>query len=236
MPNRTLTIKTGHTLQLESGAWLKTAANVGTAETGVTAVEYGDGYHHLTELTVSTTLPAIAGGADLAVGKLLYTFPAGVIAVNVSHMSLAIQQTEGNITADTPDGGLGTVIASGAVAVLSGTATFENILTGQTFDDCDALRFRDATERELRRLGGRGPHRRTRAGQRDASGIESLTERELQVAQLIVDRRTNPQIAAELFLSPKTVESHVRNLFHKLGVSSRVEVARVIERAGVGRA
>jgi DNA-binding NarL/FixJ family response regulator len=61
--------------------------------------------------------------------------------------------------------------------------------------------------------------------------VESLTERELQVAQLIVDRRTNPQIAAELFLSTKTVESHVRNLFHKLGVSSRVEVARVVERA-----
>jgi DNA-binding NarL/FixJ family response regulator len=106
-----------------------------------------------------------------------------------------------------------------------------------TFDDCCALRLRDAAERELRRLGGRARHRRTRAGQRDATGVESLTERELQVAQLIVDRRTNPQIAAELFLSPKTVESHVRNLFHKLGVSSRVEVARVVERAaGAGGA
>ena len=101
-------------------------------------------------------------------------------------------------------------------------------------DACGARRYRDDAERELRRLGSRGPHRRTRAGQRDATGIESLTERELQVARLIVDRRTNPQIAAELFLCPKTVESHVRNLFHKLGVSSRVEVARVIERAGGG--
>jgi DNA-binding CsgD family transcriptional regulator len=100
------------------------------------------------------------------------------------------------------------------------------------FDACGAQRYRDDAERELRRLGSRRPHRRTRAGQRDGSGIESLTERELQVARLIVDRHTNPQIAAELFLSPKTVESHVRNLFHKLGVSSRVEVARVIERAG----
>jgi len=87
--------------------------------------------------------------------------------------------------------------------------------------------------RELRRLGRR-PHRRTLRGG-GADGLESLTERELQVARLIVDRRTNPQIAAELFLSTKTVESHVRNLFHKLGVSSRVEVARVIERAGEGR-
>jgi len=51
------------------------------------------------------------------------------------------------------------------------------------------------------------------------------------VARLIVDRRTNAEIASELFLSPKTVESHVRNLFQKLGVSSRVDVARVVERA-----
>ena len=61
--------------------------------------------------------------------------------------------------------------------------------------------------------------------------MASLTERELEVARLIVDRKTNPEIAAELFLSKKTVESHVRNLFHKLGASSRVEVARIVERS-----
>lgn len=110
---------------------------VGTAATGVTAVEYGDEYMHTTVLTVDTVLPPIAGGADLAIGKLLYTLPAGAILIEGAHMSLAITQTDDNITADTPDGGLGTTIASGAVAVLGGTAAFENILTGQTFDDCD---------------------------------------------------------------------------------------------------
>jgi DNA-binding CsgD family transcriptional regulator len=85
-------------------------------------------------------------------------------------------------------------------------------------------------ERELRRLGLRRA-RRTRPGAPGAAGVASLTERELEVARLIVDRRTNPQIAAELFLSQKTVESHVRNLFTKLGVASRVEVARAVERA-----
>ena len=52
-------------------------------------------------------------------------------------MSVAITQTEGNITADTPDVGIGTTIGSGVVAVLGGTAAFENIITGQTAADCD---------------------------------------------------------------------------------------------------
>jgi hypothetical protein len=112
-------------------------ANVGTPATGVTAVERGDSHNHVTILTVNTTLPAIAGGADLAVGKLLYTFPAGAVTILSAMMNLAITQSEGNITADTPDGGLGSVIGSGVVAVLGGTATFEDILTGQTFNDCN---------------------------------------------------------------------------------------------------
>ena len=41
---------------------------------------------------------------------------------------------------------------------------------------------------------------------------------------------TNREVAAELFLSEKTVESHLRNIFAKLGVSSRVDVARAVER------
>jgi len=111
-------------------------ANPGTAATGITAQEFGDGFVQTTVLTVSTVLPAIAGGASLGVGKLAYTFPAGIILVEAAYMSLGITQTQGNINADTPDIGLGTVIASGAVAVLGGTATFENLITGQTAANC----------------------------------------------------------------------------------------------------
>ena len=100
----------------------------------------------------------------------------------------------------------------------------------RTFEDCGALPRRDAADRELGKLGKR-VHRRTKRGKRDGTGIELLTERELEVARLVVDRKTNSQIAAELFLSPKTVETHIRHLFQKLEVSSRVEVARVVERA-----
>ncbi len=101
----------------------------------------------------------------------------------------------------------------------------------QEFEARGALRYRNEAERELRKLG-RHIHRRTRPGKTDATGMESLTERELQLARLVVDRKTNPQIAAELFLSQKTVETHLRNIFRKIGVSSRVELARAVERAG----
>ena len=74
-------------------------------------------------------------------------------------------------------------------------------------------------------------HRPTPKGSADGVGVETLTQRERQVAALVVDRKTNPEIAAELFLSLKTVETHLRNIFRKLDVSSRVELARTVERA-----
>ena len=101
------------------------------------------------------------------------------------------------------------------------------------FDACGALRYRDNAERELGKLGHR-PHRRTRAGKTDGTSIDSLTERELQVARLVVERKTNPEIAAELFLSPKTVETHLRNIFRKVDVSTRVELAHLVEHADDG--
>lgn len=116
---------------------LKNEGGKGTPATGVTAVEYGDGVHHKTVLTIDTVLPAIAGGANLGVGKLIYTFPAGNVQVQAASMDVAIKQSTNKITADTPEIGLGTVIASGAVDVLSGTATFEDILTASVAADCN---------------------------------------------------------------------------------------------------
>ena len=94
-------------------------------------------------------------------------------------------------------------------------------------DACGSLRVRDETRRELRRLGARAESRGPAAA--GDSGLASLTKRELEIATLATDRKTNREIAAALYLSGKTVESHMRNIFHKLGVSSRVEVARAVE-------
>jgi DNA-binding NarL/FixJ family response regulator len=93
-----------------------------------------------------------------------------------------------------------------------------------------ARRYRDAAERELRRLGHH-IHRRSQPSTPDGTGVQLLTKRELQIARLLVDRRTNPEIAEMLFLSPRTVETHIRNIFGKLDAGSRVEVARIVERA-----
>ncbi len=91
-----------------------------------------------------------------------------------------------------------------------------------------AVRFRDEAARELRRLGRRvGARRRRAAG---GSGLASLSGREREIAELVARGRTNREIAAELFLSEKTIESHLRKVFAKLGVSGRVGVAETVGR------
>jgi DNA-binding CsgD family transcriptional regulator/tetratricopeptide (TPR) repeat protein len=96
-------------------------------------------------------------------------------------------------------------------------------------DACGAVRHRDAAQRELRRLG-QPIHRRSATGTDDV-GLGALTERELEVAGLVADGSTNPEIAATLYLSQKTVETHLRHIFHKLEVASRLRVAQAVDRS-----
>ena len=87
------------------------------------------------------------------------------------------------------------------------------------FDACGALRYRDERGARAREARPPPPPAHAPGQDRRRPGIESLTERELQVARLVVDRKTNPEIAAELFLSQKTVETHLRNIFRKMDVA-----------------
>jgi ATP/maltotriose-dependent transcriptional regulator MalT len=91
---------------------------------------------------------------------------------------------------------------------------------------CGAVRYADEAARELRRLG-----RRVMRRGRDRPATDAgLTSRELEVARLVTAGKTNREIAAELFLSQKTVETHLQHAFSKLGVSSRAALAGVLAR------
>jgi DNA-binding NarL/FixJ family response regulator len=93
---------------------------------------------------------------------------------------------------------------------------------------CGAVRYADQAARELRRLG----RRVIRTGRRGDDDGLGLSRRELEVARLVAEGKTNREIAAELFLSNRTVESHLSRVFTKLGVSSRAAVGAVLARHG----
>ncbi len=61
---------------------------------------------------------------------------------------------------------------------------------------------------------------------RPASGWEALTPTEVKVAYLVADGRSNPDVAAALFLSRNTVQTHVSHILAKLGARSRAEIIR----------
>ena len=73
----------------------------------------------------------------------------------------------------------------------------------------------------------RGPRPTTRANP------ANLTARELEVLGLLVEGRSNRQIAEQLFISNKTASVHVTNLLAKLGVHSRLEAAAMARRLGL---
>ena len=90
-------------------------------------------------------------------------------------------------------------------------------------DDESAAHFA-AAEALFEQIGARLDARQTRdsrTGADDPALPAGLTEREAQVLQLIAAGQTNREIAAELFLSAKTISRHVSNIFTKIGVSSR---------------
>ncbi len=97
----------------------------------------------------------------------------------------------------------------------------------EEFRACGAVRYEKEAGRQLRRLG-----RRTPAAPATVSDDAPLplSEREWQVAELVAAGRTNRQIAAQLLLSDKTIETHLTRIFARLGISSRTLLARMVER------
>lgn len=82
---------------------------------------------------------------------------------------------------------------------------------------------------QLRALGARPGARGSR--KRPAHGWESLTATERAVSQLVAEGLTNSAVARRLYMSPHTVNTHLRHVFSKLGVSNRVALAAEVHRA-----
>ena len=96
-------------------------------------------------------------------------------------------------------------------------------------DDFDRLGARPWADRARAELAATGETHRRRD---DAARIDDLTPQELQVALLLTSGRTTRETAAALFLSPKTVEYHLRHVYQRLGIHSREELAQWLGRHG----
>lgn len=90
-----------------------------------------------------------------------------------------------------------------------------------TFDALGAAPWADQAVAELRATGAT-------AHRRDVTGLDHLTPQELQVARTLAAGRTTREAAAALFLSPKTIEYHLRNVYTKLGVRTRADLATAL--------
>ena len=118
-------------------------SGAGTVTTGATTVatELGDGINHVTKLTMTAFAVGTSGdNASLGIGAKFYTLPAGTMMVENASIVGGLTAAISN-TAQTPEIGIGTVIASGAVAVLGGTATFENVFEGTAVADVAGTTF-----------------------------------------------------------------------------------------------
>jgi ATP/maltotriose-dependent transcriptional regulator MalT len=93
------------------------------------------------------------------------------------------------------------------------------------YQDVGAARDVTRVRARLRDLGARRRH--WSQSERPVSGWASLTDTERNIATLVAHGLTNPQVATRMFISPHTVKFHLRQIFRKLQIGSRVELARL---------
>jgi DNA-binding CsgD family transcriptional regulator len=96
-----------------------------------------------------------------------------------------------------------------------------------TFEQIGAEPWAARARSELRASG-------ETARKRDPTTIDLLTPQELQIARLVADGLSNKEVAAQLFLSPRTIHHHLRHIFVKLDITSRTHLSRFALEDGEG--
>jgi DNA-binding CsgD family transcriptional regulator len=173
-----------------------------------------------------------AAAADLA--RLNQAFP--VVTAACAHVQGLLKSDAGALTVAArtqPDRWASASAAADLAALLVDTGrvpeaiewldhAYDGFLASAASRDADRVRG------VLRGLGVR--RRRWRPPDRQAmpGGLDSLSEAELGIAQLVCQGLTNRQVAERTFVSPNTVAFHLRNIYRKLRVTSRVQLARVM--------
>ncbi|SEU47477.1 AAA family ATPase [Nonomuraea wenchangensis] len=166
-----------------------------------------------------------------ALGGANHEFPAlgaaaaharGLLERDCDALALAAGRAEDVWARASAEEDLGKVLAAEGRRV-EATQRLERALG--TYDDIGSVRDAARVRWRLRGMGVR--HRHWSYAERPVSGWDSLTETEHAVSSLAADGWTNPQIAEQMFISVHTVAFHLRQVFRKLGIRSRVELARL---------
>jgi len=192
---------------------------------------------------VGETLPdaveaAVRAGRHEAAAERLEAFRGRVAAASTKGRQALLARCEALVGARDPEEAFGEAVA-GAVALPPLQRARTELLYGEwlrrerrridarahlrtareMFRTLGAVPWAERAEAELRATG-------ETARKRDESAVEQLTPQELQIAGLVTEGLTNKEIAAQLFLSPRTVDYHLRKVFTKLGIASRTELIR----------
>jgi len=185
-----------------------------------TALAAGD--QALAERVESAISEISRGNPTFAVIRASAEYASGLLHTDVTRLQHAAAELRDPWTRARAAEDLGVHLATAGRQDEAARALDEAL---REFTRLGAKRDGARTRRLLRELGVR--HRHWAADKRPAEGWESLTDTEQATARLVAQGLTNQEAASQLFVSSHTVAFHLRQVFRKLGIRSRVELTRI---------
>jgi DNA-binding NarL/FixJ family response regulator len=170
----------------------------------------------------------MAGARATDVRSTSFVALVGGDAPRAAELALAAAQ-EAAAAGSTLEEARGRLVAGRALLASDPDAGIAQLtVAGEQAARCGAPRVADEARLALRRAGVRVGRGGARAP--GTEGLAALSAREREIAELVAEGLTNREIAARLFLSEKTIETHLTRVFQKLGLRSRVQVAAAVAR------